>query len=346
MKGSKFKLPNTLVVAFALALAATGCSSYITRIASYSIQNLWAPIAPALHKETSPILPDVGLSVLWVGHATVLIQIHDKVFLTDPVFTNTIGMIVRRSTEPGIDVASLSRVDYTLISHLHLDHFSFGSLDMLPKDGVLLVPNGGAEYTPEFGFRETREMQWWDVMEERGVRITSVPVQHFSGRYGFDGGWNAGRNFTGWVIEYMGKTVFIAGDTGYNPEMFKEIGRRFPIDVAIVPIAPSRSEGLGMGVHVSPRGAVQIFEDVHAKWLVPMHYRTFFQGSDAPPTEAQESLKRVAVEKGIQDRVKILDFGERCILDPTPILNAPASGDLGSVTNLTTQLSTDLSLTN
>ena len=319
------RVQYSMVLVLSCAMAFAGCNSYITRIATYSIQRLWSPIEPALHKETTPILSDVGLSVLWVGHATVLIQIHDKVFLTDPVFTNTVGMIVRRSTEPGIDAASLSRVDFTLISHLHVDHFSFGSLDMLPKNGVLVVPNGGAEYTPEFGFRETREMQWGDVLEEGGVRITSVPVQHFSGRYGFDGGWNAGRNFTGWVIEYMGKTVFIAGDTGYDPEYFKEIGKRFSVDVAIVPISPSRSEGLGGGVHVSPRGAVQIFEDVRAKWMIPMHHRTFFQGSDAPPTEAQDALRRVAVEKGIQDRVKILDFGERCILDPIPILHAPGN---------------------
>ena len=40
------------------------------------------------------------------------------------------------------------------------------------------------------------------------------------------------------MIEYSGKTVFFAGDTGYDLEQFKEIGRKFSIDVALIPIAP------------------------------------------------------------------------------------------------------------
>jgi L-ascorbate metabolism protein UlaG (beta-lactamase superfamily) len=195
-----------------------------------------------------------------------------------------------------------------------MDHFNYGSLDMLPKHGKLLIPFGGAAYTPEFGFAETREMKAWDALDEDGVRITAVPVQHFGGRYGFDVSWYPDRGYTGWVIEYKGKTVFIAGDTGYHPEYFKEIGRRFAVDVAIVPIGPTGSggaTGVGGRVHVSPRGAVQIFEDVQAKMMIPMHYRTFFQGSQQSPTFAQDLLRQVIEEKGYGDRIRILDIGEQ-----------------------------------
>jgi N-acyl-phosphatidylethanolamine-hydrolysing phospholipase D len=44
------------------------------------------------------------LAVLWVGHATLLIQIDDRMILTDPVFTHTVAMILPRLVEPGLDI--------------------------------------------------------------------------------------------------------------------------------------------------------------------------------------------------------------------------------------------------
>jgi len=91
---------------------------------------------------TTPILQNPTLAVSWVGHATVLIQIHDKIIVTDPFFTNTMGFVAKRFVGPGLDPALLTRVDATLISHIHFDHFDYGSIDKLPKNGILAVPKG------------------------------------------------------------------------------------------------------------------------------------------------------------------------------------------------------------
>jgi L-ascorbate metabolism protein UlaG (beta-lactamase superfamily) len=56
-------------------------------------------------------------------------------------------------------------------------------------------------------------MNAWTMFEADGVRITAVPVKHFNGRYGFDVAWLDHHTYTGYVIEYQGKTVFFAGDT-------------------------------------------------------------------------------------------------------------------------------------
>ncbi len=306
-----------LTVLTVLLLAFGGCSTWMQRIVTYSIEHFGRPIEPPDMKIASPVLPYTGLSVLWAGHATVLIQIEDKVFLTDPAFTKTVGMLLHRLVEPGLDPRSLPKVDYTLISHLHFDHFSFGSLEMLPKNGKLLIPPGAAKYTPEFGFAETIEFKTWQSLEEDGVRITAVPVQHFSGRYGIDIPWHPELGYTGWVIEYKGKTVFVAGDTGYHPEYFKEIGQRFSIDVAIIPIGPAgqgNANTFGGRIHVNPRGAVQIFEDVGAKIMIPMHHRTLSYGSTSDPMIPQQLLQAVIDEKGYHDRIHILAIGEQKVL--------------------------------
>ena len=272
------------------------------------------PTRPTENKIAAPIRPDVGLSVLWVGHATVLIQIHDKVILTDPVFTRTIGLVAKRLTDPGLDPAAITRLNAILISHIHFDHFAYSSLEMLPKTATLYVPSGGIAYTPEFGFAELHAARPWKTIEEDGLRITPVPVQHFGGRYGFDAAWNSEPTWTGYVIEYRGTTIFFAGDTGYNPEYFKEIGRRFKIDVALIPIAPIEPRDFMSRVHTDPPEALKIFEDVGAKLMIPIHHETFFQGLEPEASYAKSIMQKLITERGLKDRVRILEIGEQVII--------------------------------
>jgi L-ascorbate metabolism protein UlaG (beta-lactamase superfamily) len=263
---------------------------------------------------TTPVLQNVKLSVSWIGHATTLIQIHDKIIITDPLFTNTIGMLVKRFIKPGLDPSILTKVDFTLISHMHFDHLSYGSLDILPKNGTLVFPFGIARYVPDFGFNKTDELQPWEVIESDSVRITAVPAQHFTGRYGFDRDWMGDIGYSGYVIEYRGITVFFAGDTGYNSEIFKEIGSRFKIDLAIIPIAPSSGNGVGSHVHVSPQGALAIFKDVGARYMMPIHFGTMLFGSSANPESPLDQLRETAANQGISDRIVGLKVGEQRIL--------------------------------
>jgi N-acyl-phosphatidylethanolamine-hydrolysing phospholipase D len=304
-----------LFVAFCTVVV-SGCSNSLPwRFISKTVEHEADPIERISNRISTPILPDVGLSVLWIGHASVLIQIHDKVFLTDPVFTSTVGMVSGRVVEPGIDPAMLSRVDYVLISHIHFDHLSYGSLSELPKEGKLLVPLGAVGYTPEFSFRETREMKPWDVFEEDGVRITAVPARHFAGRYGFDILWGNGQGYTGYVIQYNGKTVYFAGDTGYRDSLFTQIGQRFSIDVALLPIAPIEPRAFMSRVHLDPEYAVKAFGELNARLMIPIHHRTFIQGLEPHITQAQEELETIIVDRGLRDKIYILRIGEQKIVE-------------------------------
>ena len=305
-----------LLIILYYSLISTGCSSFFTRFITNSFKNLPNSPDTIAIKVAHPIFQSVGLSILWVGHVTCLIQIGDKIFLTDPIFTETAGMISKRRIEPGILPSSITKLDYILISHIHFDHLSYGSLSMLPKSATMLLPNGGAEYTPEFGFSDYREMHPWTTFEADGVRITAVPVKHFNGRYGFDGMWLNYNTYTGYVIEYKGKTVFFAGDTGYDPDKFKEIGRTFAIDVALIPIAPIEPHEFMKYVHADPEEALHIFNDVHARFMIPIHHRTFVQGLDSSLTFAQDQLATLVAARHLKDQVLIFKVGEQRIFTP------------------------------
>jgi N-acyl-phosphatidylethanolamine-hydrolysing phospholipase D len=311
----KINIPCSMLI-LCMSMFLFGCNPFVNRFIAKSFEGMGATIDSVANKIEHPILPHVGLSVLWVGHSTFLIQIGDKAFLTDPVFTNTVGLIMKRKVEAGILPSSINKLDYILISHLHFDHLNFGSLNDLPKTAALLLPPGGIQNTPEFGFSDYKEMEPWSVFDADGVKITAVPVKHFNGRYGFDNGWLNYNTYTGYIIEYQGKTIFFAGDTGYDPEKFKTIGEKFRIDVALIPIAPIEPRDFMRRVHTDPKEALQVFDEVKAKIMVPMHHLTFVQGLDSTLTLAQDQLSQLAAERHLEDRVLILKVGEQRILEP------------------------------
>lgn len=295
-----------------------GCNSFFSRFIAKSFERLPSTPDTIGSKIEHPILSKTGCSVLWVGHATCLIQIGETVFLTDPIFTSTAGMVSKRSVEPGIRPSTIDRLDFILISHIHFDHLSYASLEMLPKSATLVFPDGSAPYVPEFGFSNICELKPWETFEAGGVRITAVPAAHFGGRYGFDAVWSRKRPYTGYVVECGGSTLYFAGDTGYDPEIFKEIGKRFSIDVACIPIAPIEPRSFMRRVHVNPEEALQIFDDLGAKLMVPIHHRTFVQGLDPGLGYAQERLEQLVRERHLTDRVLILRLGEQRILKSLP----------------------------
>ncbi|MBX3189838.1 MAG: MBL fold metallo-hydrolase [Labilithrix sp.] len=262
-----------------VAALASGCA--IARAGGRAAGSLFES-PRKVDKLRSAVDPEARLAISWVGHATVLVQMDDKLILTDPVFTPTVGQVSKRLVEPGIDPKTLPALDAVVVSHMHFDHLSLGSLDMIePKVRTLLMPRGGVTYLTDFSFPVV-ELRTWQAWEKDGLRITAAPVDHVGYRYGIDDAWMK-ESFTGYVIEYHGMTVYFGGDTAYEQRMFAETGMRFPdIDVALLPIGPIEPHDLMRRFHMDPAQAVRAMFDLGAKRMVPIHYDTFINSTDAP----------------------------------------------------------------
>jgi L-ascorbate metabolism protein UlaG (beta-lactamase superfamily) len=280
-------------------------------------RNLGAPPMRTLpNKITDPRRPDARLSVLWVGHATVLVQIDDVFVLTDPVFTRTLSLVSPRLVEPGIDVANIPRLAAVVVSHMHFDHLSFGSLDMLEdKTPIVLVAPGVRSNMPRFDF-EIRELEPWTAYERDGLRISAVPVQHVGGRFGVDAAFER-RAFTGYVIEYHGLSVYFGGDTGYAPNLFRATRQRFPsLSVAILPICPNEPRDFMAPTHESPDQALDAFVLLGARHMMPIHFDTYVNSDDAVGACPNELRRRMRAHELGDDRVAILAIGEQRVLIP------------------------------
>ena len=243
------------------------------------------------------------IGVTFIGHATVLIEIDGVTLLTDPVLSQRL-FVIKRLVAPGLPEGGLPDLDVVLVSHGHHDHLDVSTHLRLAKHGtVAVVARNLADLVQGAGYERVVELDWGKTFEHRGVRITSLEVNHWGTR----GLLPDRRGYTGFLIEGPSGAVFFPGDTAYTP-LFRGYGERFSIDVAVLPIGAYRPDSFRR-VHMNPEEAVSAFIELKARRLVPMHYGTFrlsYEPLDEPP----QRLLACARSRGIEDKVSILTEGQ------------------------------------
>lgn len=300
---------RSLTLALLLAVSACGNTFGAMRAPAFRPN-------PVAEDAARPHVPG-EITAIWIGHATVLVKLDDRWVITDPIFSARLGGVVKRYVAPGIDLAGMPRLSWVLISHAHTDHLDIPSLRRLDATAELAVPPGVLAYLPDsLPFAEVAPLARWRSVEKDGVRVTAVPAKHVNGRWFFDEMWSRQAN-TGWIVEHHGLTVYFAGDTAYDAGMFREIRRRFPhIDLALIPVGPAgeshMSRWFSKRWHVDPEQAMRAFEDLGARWMIPIHHGTFYQ------TGANEdrAITRAIMKHDLLDRVLFLRIGETVVLAP------------------------------
>lgn len=261
------------------------------------------------------------ITVTWIGHATVLLQLNGMNVLTDPVFSDRASPVKwagpKRVAKPGLALEDLPPIDLVVISHDHYDALDEESVVKLHERAanhqtVFCVPLGLKRWFEEHGISGAVELDWWDEHTEGEVVITAVPVQHWSKRSVFS------RNQTlwaGWVIRSHSFRFLFVGDSGYTAH-FKEIAARFgPFDLAAIPIGAYEPRWFMHPHHLSPQEAVQVHLDVRSKKSVAIHWGTFIL-TDEPLDEPPRRLEEAKKEKGLSDEEFVaLGHGETIVLD-------------------------------
>lgn len=322
-----------ILISSILIFTASGCGLMFIGLENFS-NTVFSSAEDAKIIIKDPVRKNIKLSAYRIGHSSTLIQIYDKVFLFDPVFSDVISGVMLRKQKAAIDIDSLSRLDMILISHSHPDHLSISTLSDLDKrfpHAKLIFPKGDEEYMPDYDFEFVRmrtgnlsKMNYTgETKTIDSVKITAVYTLHYGGRYWVDSFTWQKPGCTGYIIEYKGITVFYAGDTAYNDKAYKTLGKKFNIDLALIPIGPCRDcEELDNYRHVTSLGALQIFEDLKAKYMIPVHYGalTYGRDPDYPLTVLKELIekKNNSLTAGddkvmYKDRIKILDEGEQIV---------------------------------
>ena len=231
------------------------------------------------------------LTITWIGHSTFLIQMNGCNIITDPVWAGRMG-IEKRLAPPGLEPKQLPPIDIVVISHNHYDHLHFRSLRQLPGNPLYLIPEGLYPLFARRGLRQAEEMSWWQQKEYNNISVTFLPAQHWSRR----GIWDINASHWGGFLfapasSSSSPSVYFAGDSGYFSG-FREIGGKFQIDYALLPIGAYEPEWFMSMQHMTPEEAVQAFADLKARHFIPMHYGSFRLADDTP----REALDRLLAE--------------------------------------------------
>nr|WP_136252799.1 MBL fold metallo-hydrolase [Ningiella ruwaisensis] len=263
---------------------------------------LYADDVPFQKVELSKLkMPARDGQVTWLGHSSFLIQMAGLNILTDPIFSERASPIPfagpKRYKAHAMDYAELPHIDIVLISHNHYDHLDSPSLQMLAQRATqtssksniptqFYVPLGLKTFLEDLDIpgKQISEMDWWNVLKgpkaSEAYQVIALPSQHWSAR-----GTNDRREtlWASYAVKAAGKTIYFAGDTGYNDVQFKQIGQYLQsVDLALIPIGGYLPRDFMRLYHVNPEEALRIHQDIGSKFSIGMHWGTFPMTAEAP----------------------------------------------------------------
>jgi len=287
-------------------LLLSGCTRQID-LAKIVAKNIAYEIRHPVQAPAAKLTPfpkgNPGIRVGWIGHSTILMSLAGFSILTDPNFSHRIK-IARRVVGLPIEPEEIKELDLILISHAHYDHLDLPSLKRLPKQALLVVPEGCQVLVDGLGFLRVMEMKWNDVFQFQGLTIEAIRPSHWGKRSPFD---DEDRGYNSYLLSANGKRVLFTGDTGYS-KIFAVKGKEGAIDLAFLPISAYKPDWFRRN-HASPEEALKVFMESGARFMVPIHWGTFIL-SHEPLPEPLERLKTEAKRLGIEDRMMILRHGE------------------------------------
>jgi L-ascorbate metabolism protein UlaG (beta-lactamase superfamily) len=304
-------IPRRVYLAHAGALLATGLGAWIYSQAPRIWNQMAWEIGQAI--EDPPFQPlwkkwkSNGLHIAWLGHSTVLIQIHGFNILTDPIFSERAGLGVgpltlgiKRLVQPALSIKNLPPIDLVLVSHAHLDHLDRPSLFRLENRRTSLITALKTEdliRVPRY--REVHALGWEERRRVGPVTVKAVEVRHNGARMRTD----RYRGYNGYLIESDRHRVLFAGDTA-NTHLFRRLRSSGAIDAVIMPIGAYNP---WIRNHCTPEQAWQMANEMNAELFVPIHHQTF-KLSKEPLFEPMERLEDAAGRDS--ERIVIRSIGE------------------------------------
>ena len=216
--------------------------------------------------------------IKWFGHAAFSITTpRGKVILIDPWLKNPSNPEAKDGHDP---LASVSKVDYILLTHGHRDHVG-DAVEIARKTGAILISNpelaGNLVKLADFPSKQAETDAIMGIggeiqIADGEVTVAMTPAVYSSSVFNPKAGATEaerayGGNPAGFVLIIKnGPTIYHSGDTAYFKDM-ETIGEEYQVDVAL----------LNIGGHfgMEPRMAAKAAQSVRAKLAIPQHYATF-----------------------------------------------------------------------
>lgn len=288
---------------------------------------VWPDSAPVRQSVPPPLGPDPqAMQVTWIGHSTVLVQVHGLNILTDPIWSDRASPFSfvgpQRVRAPGVRFEDLPRVHLVVVSHNHYDHMDLPTLKLLwERDRPLIVTSLGNDTILRGAGIEAVALDWGQSHVARhpdgGPQFTSDCAPN-AGRWCLDrfevtvlrnhhwgSRWGTDRNRALWsafAIRTSRGNIFFAGDTGWGDGAWvREAARAGPYRLAIIPIGAYLPRDVMQNSHVGPQEALAMFRVLDPGMALAVHWGTFqlsFEGMDQPAQLLAELQRQQGLPPG------------------------------------------------
>ena len=262
------------------------------------------PYTPVYVEPNAAVIADPNphtIQITWIGHSTYLIQVDGLAILTDPIWSERASPVSwagpKRVAHPGIRFEDLPPIDAVVISHTHYDHLDLPTVLKLGNAPRYFVQERTNWWFTKRGITNVSELSWWKSATIGSITITAVPAKHFSKR----NLWRTNdAGYGGFVIESHAGAIYFAGDTGYDPAHFVNIGQKFPgIRLGLIPIGAYSPRWFMERVHIDPQHAVTVHREIGITQSIGMHWGTF-KLTDEPMNEPPVLLAREVTAAGLK----------------------------------------------
>lgn len=221
---------------------------------------------------------DKEARLFWYGHSAFLLQIAGKNILLDPMF----GQVAaphkllganRFNKNLPLEIQNLPKIDAIILSHDHYDHLDYATIIKLKdKTEHFFTPLGVGVHLETWDVppENITELDWWEEVNFKNLKLVCTPAQHFSGRK-LDNGQST--LWSSWVIKSEKESIFFSGDGGYASH-FKEIGNKYgEFDIALLECGQYNE--MWKDIHCMPEETAQAGVDLKAKKIMPIHWASF-----------------------------------------------------------------------
>lgn len=292
-------------------------SSWGARFVRERVGEIGRDIPPAPHKPVPAAWSDNGITLAWLGHATVLINFYGVRILTDPTLFPRIGVDAGIGTIGPLRLVAcalradeLPAIDVVLVTHAHFDHLDTRSLGAVRGRPIAVMAAKTGDLLPRRHYASLHELQWDESVRlstRRGdLVVRSVEVRHWGARMRTD----TYRGYTGYVLEREGRRLLIGGDTAHSP-LFQAHRRHGPFEAAVMPIG---AYDPWIRNHCTPEQAVTMATAAGARLFVPVHHQSFELSREPFMEPIERAEAALAAER---DRLALRAIGETVVVEPS-----------------------------
>lgn len=196
------------------------------------------------------------IKITYHGHSCI--ELNDGKFdiLFDPFITGN-----------PVTTANLSTLNpqAILVSHGHADHLGDAVEISQKTNATIIAPFELATFCAERGAKNIHPMHIGGSHQFDFGNVKLTLALHGSAFISEKERYYTG-NPCGFILNFAGKTIYFAGDTGLFSDM-KILGEQYNIDISFLPIG----DNFTMGIHDAALAAMWL----KTKIVIPMHYSTW-----------------------------------------------------------------------